>query len=549
MSLPDEELLSAYLDGELTADERSRVERLLAESPESRQLLDELRSIKTSLERMSRARLGHDFADQVLRQAEKELLTAGEHNGDEQSSAGNGDGGAQRAAQYIEPAERAERLSGLSWQRLRRPVIWASLTLAAGLLIMFIERDPGRQLGRKQVAMAPADVRERDRGEVGIRAGAAGDEPQNLPLATPQAPDDQTGHYRRADPMSSGGGAATDPVPPMAPESRTAGSSSAARGGLAPAVGKPAQLESDKDAGRMLVEKKEREEDGDAMQDALTSSDEPLVVWCEVAPGTNYSASFRDLLAEQNIQWNDEKEVAESEVVDVPALKAKLAKQAPSQESILLERAEPTRQKRLADAEQAVRDPNTEVVLVEASQPQIEAVLAAIDGATKVFINVDVEPSPDAPKQQQQLMRYARGYLDVEKLGELADESKKQLKKKVDAPSGAPAAKPAATEANQNQLAGGNARRLMLRSAAEAGKSAKRPEEKSEELPPIAQLRLNKESDVKMKSLAESRSTLAAGLGANRQATDQGRVQVLFVLHPAEQTETSADAKPDGDKK
>ena len=37
------ELLSAYLDGELTADEQVQVERLLADDPRAKRLLDELR--------------------------------------------------------------------------------------------------------------------------------------------------------------------------------------------------------------------------------------------------------------------------------------------------------------------------------------------------------------------------------------------------------------------------------------------------------------------------------------------------------------------------
>ena len=43
MNDPSEnELLSAYLDGELTADERAEVERLLAANPAAREALDEL---------------------------------------------------------------------------------------------------------------------------------------------------------------------------------------------------------------------------------------------------------------------------------------------------------------------------------------------------------------------------------------------------------------------------------------------------------------------------------------------------------------------------
>ena len=45
----DDELLSAYLDGELSAEERARVERLLDERPEWRQLVDELAAIRSQV--------------------------------------------------------------------------------------------------------------------------------------------------------------------------------------------------------------------------------------------------------------------------------------------------------------------------------------------------------------------------------------------------------------------------------------------------------------------------------------------------------------------
>ncbi len=41
--LPQNELLSAYLDGELTAAEQAEIEQLLADSPAARQLVEELR--------------------------------------------------------------------------------------------------------------------------------------------------------------------------------------------------------------------------------------------------------------------------------------------------------------------------------------------------------------------------------------------------------------------------------------------------------------------------------------------------------------------------
>ena len=48
--VPDEELISAYLDGEVTDDQRAYVQRLLSENPTSRALYEELRALRSSLQ-------------------------------------------------------------------------------------------------------------------------------------------------------------------------------------------------------------------------------------------------------------------------------------------------------------------------------------------------------------------------------------------------------------------------------------------------------------------------------------------------------------------
>ena len=68
------ELLSAYLDGEVTAEERVLVEQRLAESAEFRQLHDELKALRTKLEAAFRYKLNEDLAPIVLRRAEKSML-------------------------------------------------------------------------------------------------------------------------------------------------------------------------------------------------------------------------------------------------------------------------------------------------------------------------------------------------------------------------------------------------------------------------------------------------------------------------------------------
>ena len=70
-----DERISAYLDGEMTVDEHAEFERLLADDPERRQLLDELRALSSTLGGLPKQELGDSFSQQVLRKAERVVLT------------------------------------------------------------------------------------------------------------------------------------------------------------------------------------------------------------------------------------------------------------------------------------------------------------------------------------------------------------------------------------------------------------------------------------------------------------------------------------------
>jgi hypothetical protein len=569
MSL-DEELLSAYLDGELSADERLRVEHSLAESPASRQLLDELRSIRTSLQRIPRARLGHDFADQVLREAEKEVLsvTAGA-DGDALES----DRERPNVVSPIARVEMAEEPGRISWRRLRRPVIWASLTLAAGLLIMFVDRDRRPNPGR-EVAMAGREGKEievqwrdgttrdgttrdgttrdgttREGAEIGAPAEPALHDSLEPSSAAQPRPENLARRYGRSE--STPAGAAPPPAgaPTKAPYNPPPPSAAVGGRAMAPAVGKPAQTDSDEKASRPLMEEKLDSNAGLAGVELklLAAENNTLLVWCDVAPGTNYSESFREMLAGQNIRWEAEAEVTQKETP--LGLKAKGAEESPagkppaeSERDVQLDRR--GRQKRLAEAEQAVLDTNNEVVLVEAAQPQIEAVLAAIGDAASVFVNVDVEAPPEAPGKERQLEWFARKQVGTEKLGDLAQKATKESKKREE-PLNERGGKSAAGQADQGQSAAGTARRLTVR-AAQASDETPEDEVRKDE-PESLSTRANEGRDVKAQKAAEP--PVAFGLGMpSRQAADNGRFQVLFVLHPVESAGTAGDAKPSDDK-
>jgi anti-sigma factor RsiW len=60
------ELLTAYVDGELSARQRRTLQKLLRRSPEARQLLKEMQRDSDEIRALSPARLKQDLSDSVL---------------------------------------------------------------------------------------------------------------------------------------------------------------------------------------------------------------------------------------------------------------------------------------------------------------------------------------------------------------------------------------------------------------------------------------------------------------------------------------------------
>jgi anti-sigma factor RsiW len=172
MDIPDNDILiSAYLDGELTADEMRRVEELLATSAEARQSVDELRAIRAGLKELPQHKLGPDFAADVLRRVAAE-------EGAESSPPGRGQGeGAAFGApvgndsQHPNPLPKGEgiepagphhvtiRLSRF-WKN-PRSIGWSAVAIAVAVMILVTNRriDRNQQAdvpqGEREVARAP----------------------------------------------------------------------------------------------------------------------------------------------------------------------------------------------------------------------------------------------------------------------------------------------------------------------------------------------------------------------------------------------------------
>jgi len=122
-----EELISAYVDGELSVEDRARVESWLTESPELRQFHDELCAMRDSLRALPHEQLSEDLGSSVLRRAERTVL-----RGDEKAVA------------------KSLWLRGAGWRRL----VWPAMAVAAALAILVFDQRE-QQPAEHQVAQAP----------------------------------------------------------------------------------------------------------------------------------------------------------------------------------------------------------------------------------------------------------------------------------------------------------------------------------------------------------------------------------------------------------
>ncbi len=127
MSLPADDLLSAYHDGELNSAERAIVEQRLAASVEARRDLSEIRQVSSLLKELPRGRLSAEFPQQVLQSIEREMLIPSQPSELSNGSANDSSANSSRSRRWIGVA--------------------AVLTSAAGLLLLIraVDERPRRE--------------------------------------------------------------------------------------------------------------------------------------------------------------------------------------------------------------------------------------------------------------------------------------------------------------------------------------------------------------------------------------------------------------------
>ena len=144
--VPENELFSAYLDGELTAAEQAEVEQLLARSPAARQLLEDLRALSSKLQALPQYKLGEDLSREVLGVAERRVLTTPAPT--------------PGLARPAPPPRRAilRRLIN------SRALVWSSLAVAVAVILTVVNRGPQNRPADEGIAQAPAPVKPEQKG-------------------------------------------------------------------------------------------------------------------------------------------------------------------------------------------------------------------------------------------------------------------------------------------------------------------------------------------------------------------------------------------------
>lgn len=153
-SLSDE-LLSAYVDGELTGEQLADVEQRLANDAQARQLVDDLRALSENVKSLPRESVGEDLRESIMRRAEQAMLL--------------GDGAENR----LPPTEGH---GGRRWA-------WAAMALAATLLLSMVL--PSVQQEEQPVANAKQAPKERQlkRGEASFEAAEIASESDSAGMA------------------------------------------------------------------------------------------------------------------------------------------------------------------------------------------------------------------------------------------------------------------------------------------------------------------------------------------------------------------------------
>ena len=134
----NDELISAFLDGETTPEEQARVEERLMDSVEDRHLFEDLKALGQRMQSLPQEQLGKDLTSQILRRAERRMLEV-----EADTTADEDDSPPETEPPVADPP--VERRATDEDRGQWRGMIWAGAAVAIVLVLMFINRDPGNE--------------------------------------------------------------------------------------------------------------------------------------------------------------------------------------------------------------------------------------------------------------------------------------------------------------------------------------------------------------------------------------------------------------------
>ena len=138
-----DELISAYLDGEVTSQERAQVEQRLRTDPQWQQTLEELRTLRETLQALPRQKLDARFRQRVLQKVHEQPAPEA----------------ALTASPPVAPAPPKGPAS--STRKVLRGLMWAT-SAAAAVALLIVYTAPLQRDAARSVASNPSSPREAD---------------------------------------------------------------------------------------------------------------------------------------------------------------------------------------------------------------------------------------------------------------------------------------------------------------------------------------------------------------------------------------------------
>jgi len=368
-----DELLSAYIDGELSDAQRAEVEERLAKDADARQLVSELRALKESVRSLPAYRLEEDLARRVLQRAERAILTGGVD--DEATESEGPPSSSEPPKPWTRPLLR---------ERWRRVYLWPVLAVAATLLIMFMIPNRTARIAQVDQKRMADEAAQKSKSSSTSPAGKVA---ELSPSAEPVA-DVEPERFESLRAVPENAKAAPGIPHGLAKQPSVASKSDGTvlghrfRRKMAGRVESPTEGEE----GRLLEEEKAKENFfADDSADQVAS--QLLIVRVDIAESTIPPDAIAALFSQQGIAFED-----------VPPQETEArAENADNESDENLER-----ERAAEEASQLGRSADeVELVYVEATAGQLKKTLKALSTDTDRFTSIAIEPAPEVAAQRE----------------------------------------------------------------------------------------------------------------------------------------------------